>query len=380
MDSANLVNAFNRQPLTMTFRGAVAQRDSRRPCASGRGGHSCHGSRRRALASRCSSVFFTIAVGILALTDAFCASSPHRIHAHSSQRRSTRQRGATADTTNANIDTAVQILPAQSSPDYALQAIRADLQNRMRTAPAPLEDNEVSRRHAESSIAERFEVDSEGSLVGGIQAEIRLARALALDAVVIVRATSLDMRASLAALSGAAENLLGDARTAQEKLDEYGAMRDYEEGVVSGYAGGGGYGLDQFLETRGKGEGKIAPNIDGDIAPVVLAGRVSCESISDHGAPNISWRSRRPPELDPSPNVDALARSRRQESEIPFLLRFALVDTSVRQRRSIDPLVPLLTLRRSVLVLIFRGRYMTYREPLPYVWLHPANTQPKQRL
>lgn len=52
-------------------------------------------------------------------------------------------------------------------------------------------------------------------------------------------------------------------------------MQTYGEGVVSGYAGGGDYGTDQFLETRGAGKGEIVPKIGADVATAVVGGRVS---------------------------------------------------------------------------------------------------------
>lgn len=61
----------------------------------------------------------------------------------------------------------------------------------------------------------------------------------------------------------------------EEKMEQFGPMQNYDEGVVSGYAGGGDYGSDQFLETRGAGEGEIVPPICADVVPAVIEGRVS---------------------------------------------------------------------------------------------------------
>lgn len=163
--------------------------------------------------------------------------------------------------------------------EAALDPIIADLRARIAKAPVPLEGNEESRRHAEATLSTRFEIGSDGKLIGGAAQEARLARALALDTFVVVRATCPEVRGSLARLGGAAEHLLGETRTVEEKIEAYGTMRDYEEGVVSGYAGGGDYGKDQFLETRGRGGNEIAPEIGGDTATDVIEGRVSCTAV-----------------------------------------------------------------------------------------------------
>lgn len=91
----------------------------------------------------------------------------------------------------------------------------------------------------------------------------------------VVRILPEAVRACLRRLGGAAEKLLGESRTVEEKMRIYGQMQNYNEGVVSGYAGGGHYGSDQFLETRGAGGGALVPDIDGDVAPEVIEGRVS---------------------------------------------------------------------------------------------------------
>lgn len=82
-------------------------------------------------------------------------------------------------------------------------------------------------------------------------------------------------RECLQRLGGAAEYLLGESRTVEEKMNDFGQMQNYDEGVVSGYAGGGDYGSDQFLETRGGGGDEIFPKIADDVAPDVIEGRVS---------------------------------------------------------------------------------------------------------
>lgn len=71
-----------------------------------------------------------------------------------------------------------------------------------------------------------------------------------------------------------AEELLGESRTVEEKVTAFGRIRA-EGQFVSGYAGGGDYGSDQFLETRGIGGDEIAPHVDGDAAAGVIEGRVS---------------------------------------------------------------------------------------------------------
>lgn len=91
----------------------------------------------------------------------------------------------------------------------------------------------------------------------------------------VVRVEPGAARECLQRLGGAAEHLLGESRSVEEKMEDFGPMQNYDEGVVSGYAGGGGYGSDQFLETRGGGGGEIVPKIAGDIAPDVIEGRVS---------------------------------------------------------------------------------------------------------
>lgn len=162
----------------------------------------------------------------------------------------------------------------------ALEPVVTDLRARISQAPRALEDNEASQRHAEeSAFSSRFEIDSDGNVVGGEVQEARLARALARDTFVIVRAVCPKVRGSLAALRGSVEHLLGESRTVEEKMEAFGAMQDYEEGVVSGYAGGGDYGTDQFLETRGKGGEDIAPEIEAHVAPDVVEGRVSMRSL-----------------------------------------------------------------------------------------------------
>lgn len=91
----------------------------------------------------------------------------------------------------------------------------------------------------------------------------------------VVRVGHEATRTCLRRLGGAAEYLLGDFRTREEKTRDFGQMRKHEEGVVSGYAGGGNYGSDQFLETRGAGNGEVVPAVGADVAPAVVEGRVS---------------------------------------------------------------------------------------------------------
>lgn len=94
----------------------------------------------------------------------------------------------------------------------------------------------------------------------------------------VVRVVPETVRTCLETLGGAAEYLLGEFRTVEEKAKDFGQMQTYDEGIVSGYAGGGDYGTDQFLETRGAGKGEIVPKIDADVAPAVIGGRVSKSS------------------------------------------------------------------------------------------------------
>ncbi|CAM9991354.1 unnamed protein product, partial [Hapterophycus canaliculatus] len=114
----------------------------------------------------------------------------------------------------------------------------------------------------------------------------------------VVRILPEAVRACLRRLGGAAEKLLGESRTVEEKMRIFGQMQNYNEGVVSGYAGGGHYGSDQFLETRGAGSGKLVPGIDGDVAPEVVEGRRALAAIS-HGVLRTVVRQSLP-EVDPS--------------------------------------------------------------------------------
>lgn len=105
----------------------------------------------------------------------------------------------------------------------------------------------------------------------------------------VVRVEPGAARECLQRLGGAAEFLLGDTRTEEEKIDDFGQMQNHDEGVVSGYAGGGDYGPDQFLETRGGGDGEIVPKIPGDVARDVIHGRVSELSQAEVQSPGSCW-------------------------------------------------------------------------------------------
>ena len=211
-----------------------------------------------------------------AIADAFHASAPQRLPQSHHHATPPRPKQAPRPISATSTDNTSSRTNNTSIAEAALCPIVSQLRARIAAAPGPLEDNEESRRHAEATLSERFEVNGDGDLVGGSEQEARLVRALARDTFVVVRAQqSSDARASLTKLGAAAEALLGDTRSVEEKMAAFGAMRDHERGVVSGYAGGGDYGDDQFLETRGRGGGEIAPPIDAGTAPDVLEGRVS---------------------------------------------------------------------------------------------------------
>lgn len=211
-----------------------------------------------------------------AIADAFHASNPQRLQQSQHHAAPPRPKQAPRSLPAATIDDTTSSTNSISIAEAALHPIVSQLRARIAAAPGPLENNEESRRHAEATLSERFEVNSDGDLVGGSEQEARLVRALARDTFVVVRAQqSSGSRASLTKLGAAAEALLGETRSVEEKMAAFGAMQDHERGVVSGYAGGGDYGDDQFLETRGRGGGEIAPPIDADTAPDVLEGRVS---------------------------------------------------------------------------------------------------------
>lgn len=219
-----------------------------------------------------------------AIADAFHASSPQRLQQSQHHAAPPRPKQAPCPLSATTVDDS-STTNNVSIAEAALSPIVSQLRARIAAAPGPLEDSEESRRHAEATLSERFEVNGDGDLVGGSEQEARLVRALARDTFVVVRAQqSSGARASLTKLGDAAEALLGDTRSVEEKMAAFGAMRDHERGMVSGYAGGGDYGDDQFLETRGLGGGEIAPPIDAGTAPDVLEGRVS----------NFNWVLRHP--------------------------------------------------------------------------------------
>lgn len=139
--------------------------------------------------------------------------------------------------------------------------------------------------------SKRFEVDGEGNVVGGVEREQQLAETLARETIVVVRVTNPEAEEWLAKLGGAAEGLLGESRTVEEKEQVFGAMQAYDGGVVAGYAGGESYGNDQFLETRGSGGGGIVPAVDEALLPDVNAGRVSESQYSE--LPGSLWYLRK---------------------------------------------------------------------------------------
>lgn len=226
--------------------------------------------------------FAATALAVLTITDAFQTSSGtlHPKPASSSCLKSSAQqqqhRKSSAISTSSTSNSSIT---AGTAAEVSLEPVVSDLRARIAQAPIPLEGNEESRLNAEATLPDRFEIDRDGNVVGGAEQEDRLVRALSLDTVVVVRSTCPDVRASLIRLGTAAERLLGETRTVEEKLEAFGAMRDYEEGVISGYAGGGDYGTDQFLETRGRGAGQLAPEIDNATAPDLVDGRVRTISI-----------------------------------------------------------------------------------------------------
>lgn len=226
----------------------------------------------------------TVILALILVTEAFRSSPPRP-----SQQpwpttfwlssRTTANQASCARHASTNVGAALAASPTYgTAPAVALDGVIADLRTRIAGAPSPLPDNEEAQRSADALLSRssrRFEVDSSGNIIGGEQREAQLAQALARDTFVLVRATCPETRDSLVKLSSPAECLLGQSRTVEEKLESFGAMRGYEEGVVAGYAGGGDYGSDQFLETRGEGGGEITPSVGETTAPDVVSGRVS---------------------------------------------------------------------------------------------------------
>eukprot|EP00903_Cladosiphon_okamuranus_P012123 g11375.t1 len=183
------------------------------------------------------------------------------------------------------------------APEAALDPIISELRARIVDAPDSLEGNEESRLHAEATLSTTFEVGRDGNVVGGFEQELQLARALATDTFVVVRVVPETVRTRLQTLGRAAEYLLGEFRTVEEKQADFGPMQTYGESIVSGYAGGGDYGTDQFLETRGAGEGKIIPSMSADVAPAVVGGRRALVAIANGVLRTVLRRSL--PEVDP---------------------------------------------------------------------------------
>lgn len=167
---------------------------------------------------------------------------------------------------------------AEAEVGIQLDHIISDIQTRIARSPKGLGISEESRPNAEENdLLSRsvFEVDGDGNLVRAqAEEESRLVQALSLNTFVLVRITCPRAMASLAKLSSAAESLLGDARSVDEKLEAFGPMQDNGGGGVTGYAGGGGYEFDEFLETRGCGPGTLVPEIEADAALCIMEGRV----------------------------------------------------------------------------------------------------------
>ena len=158
-----------------------------------------------------------------------------------------------------------------------LDPIISDLKTRIASAPQGLQGDEESRLQAkEDSTLSRllFEADGDGNLLGEPEQEDRLAQALSHATMVVVRVACPRASAALSRLNSAADTLLGETLSVDDKLATFGPMRDYERGVVTGYAGGGDYGSDQFLETRGRGPGTLVPEMDAETTMLVIEGRV----------------------------------------------------------------------------------------------------------
>lgn len=174
---------------------------------------------------------------------------------------------------------------AEPSPAFLQEAV-FDLRKRILDAPEDLPGNDEAQRRAETFLARsnRFEIDGDGKVVGGTEKEIQLADALARETVVVMRVTSADSMQSLAKLGTAAEELLGESRTVEEKEHTFGRMQHYDGGVVAGYVGGADYGDDQYLETRGSGAGAIVPAVGGSTSADVIEGRVRESQFLDYVA------------------------------------------------------------------------------------------------
>lgn len=162
-----------------------------------------------------------------------------------------------------------------TSASVGLESVVVDLRTRIIDTPEDLPENREAQLDAEKFIAssKRFEVDGGGNIVGGAERERQLVEALSRETVVVVRVTDPEAKKWLAKLGDAAEDLLGESRTVEEKEQVFGAMQAYDGGVVAGYAGGESYGNDQFLETRGNGGGRVVPAVDEALLPNVRAGR-----------------------------------------------------------------------------------------------------------
>jgi prolyl 4-hydroxylase len=186
---------------------------------------------------------------------------------------------------------------SSGSTAAALDAEIADIRARVNCAPDPLDEDAVAKSYAEApaTAAERFLLDAHGGIAGGEEEEQRLAEALRRQHVVIVRVVAEEDRSSLLRMSASAEGLLCNPTAGPEGVEQrqerFGYMRDMHDGAsegstafsVVGYAGGGDFGQDEFLEIRERGDGSMEPlNDAGSAAEADLkAGRSVLSSIAE---------------------------------------------------------------------------------------------------
>lgn len=139
--------------------------------------------------------------------------------------------------------------------------------------------NSESKRVADNLISHsnRFEIGNDGNVLGGEIEEINLVQALCRDSFVVVKCRCPRMIDALEILNSAAGSLLEGPDTICNKHDTLVSMRDDDEGFV-GYAGGGHFGPDQFLETRGVGEERVTPLLRPRTESIITEGRVSSVS------------------------------------------------------------------------------------------------------
>lgn len=182
-------------------------------------------------------------------------------------------------TSRHNLHCAASVTARDTPPSpVPLDSVVAELRKRILDAPDALPKNEEAQQDAERFLqreTHRFEMDSEGNILGGVDQGRQLAEELARETAVVVRVICPVGGQSLVKLGSAAEALLGETRTTEEKESAFGIMREHDCGGVAGYAGGENYGDDQFLETRGRGGDVIVPALDKEKSSCVNAGRVS---------------------------------------------------------------------------------------------------------